>query len=82
MDLVLNTNPGTLNNFDLTTATSNWSGGYAGTVYADTDGDGFGNPNNSTTTTSPCFLTGYVSDNTDCDDTNINIYPVRVVNVL
>ncbi|MFN8245888.1 MAG: MopE-related protein [Ferruginibacter sp.] len=44
--------------------------------YADTDGDGFGN--SSVTTTFSCGSqapVGYVSDNTDCNDANANIYP-------
>ncbi|MEZ4798272.1 MAG: MopE-related protein [Flavobacteriales bacterium] len=41
--------------------------------YADTDGDGFGDPLN---TTMACVApVGFVSDNTDCDDTNFNINP-------
>ncbi len=41
--------------------------------YQDSDGDGFGNPNVSqVANTQPA---GYVSDNTDCDDTNTNVYP-------
>lgn len=40
--------------------------------YVDSDGDGFG----SQTTASLCALIpGYSLDNTDCDDTNGNIYP-------
>ncbi len=41
--------------------------------YADTDGDGFGNPN--MTTNSCSQPSGYVLDNTDCDDNDANNYP-------
>ncbi len=41
--------------------------------YADTDGDGFGDPTNSMMSCTP--ITGYVSDNTDCDDSNVNVNP-------
>ena len=42
--------------------------------FADTDGDGFGDPNNSMPggTTPP---SGYVTDSTDCDDSDPNEYP-------
>jgi surface protein len=41
------------------------------TFYADTDNDGFGDPNNSL---EACELpTGYLLDNTDCDDTNASV---------
>jgi gliding motility-associated-like protein len=43
------------------------------TFYADTDGDGFGDPNVTILSCAP--PAGYVSDNTDCDDTNNNINP-------
>jgi gliding motility-associated-like protein len=43
------------------------------TFYADTDGDGFGDNNNSV---DACVApTGYVTDNTDCDDANADIFP-------
>jgi len=43
------------------------------TYYADFDGDGFGDPNNSI---AECdALSGYVLDNTDCDDTDPNRFP-------
>ena len=43
------------------------------TYYADTDGDDFGDPNNSLI---DCEQpSGYVLDNTDCDDSNSNVYP-------
>ena len=42
-------------------------------LFADADGDGFGNPENDSLF---CNVTeGFVYDSTDCDDTNENIYP-------
>ena len=41
--------------------------------YEDYDGDNYGNPNSSIEATSQ--PTGYVLDNTDCDDSNQNINP-------
>lgn len=43
------------------------------TWYADTDGDGFGDPNSPLVTCNP--PAGYVLDNTDCDDTSGNSFP-------
>ena len=47
--------------------------GVTTTYYADTDGDGFGDAADTVEDCSP--PTGYVSDNTDCDDTNGTVYP-------
>ncbi len=47
--------------------------GVLNTYYADTDGDGFGNPASTTQACSPPL--GYVADNTDCNDTDDEIYP-------
>ena len=45
----------------------------ASTWYADTDGDGFGDPDTSNVT---CYVeSGWVSDNTDCDDEETKTYP-------
>jgi hypothetical protein len=45
----------------------------ASTFYADTDGDGFGDP---LSTTSACTAsTGWVADATDCDDTASTVHP-------
>ncbi len=47
--------------------------GVTTTFYADSDGDGFGDPN---VTTQDCSApTGFVADNTDCDDNEANAYP-------
>lgn len=47
--------------------------GVGSTFYQDLDGDGYGNPGVSVLAcTQPV---GYVVDNTDCDDTNMNVSP-------
>ena len=43
------------------------------TYFADVDGDGFGNPNSSQSACSP--LTGYVTNNSDCNDANALVKP-------
>ena len=47
--------------------------GVESTFYADSDGDGYGNANE---TVQDCSApNGYVSDNTDCDDADANTHP-------
>ncbi len=41
--------------------------------YLDTDGDGFGDPQTEEAHCNP--PTGYIVDNTDCDDSNADVYP-------
>jgi hypothetical protein len=45
------------------------------TYYADTDNDGYGNPASSVTSGSATPPTGYIVDNTDCNDINSAINP-------
>ncbi len=47
--------------------------GIPNTYYADTDGDGYGDPNN--TATAFTLPAGFVTDNTDCDDRTNAAYP-------
>ena len=55
----------------------------AGTVtifYRDADGDGYGDAMNAVQSSSK--LTGYVSDNTDCDDNNPAVHQMRLKYVM
>lgn len=45
------------------------------TYFQDSDGDGFGNPNEKITTTDSSPPTNYVKNSNDCDDTNPEINP-------
>jgi len=49
--------------------------GAVNTYYADVDGDGYGDPTNSIDTTACTPPTGYLTDNTDCNDANAAINP-------
>ena len=53
-------------------------GGCSTTVYADTDGDGYGDPDNTTTDCSEPLPAGWVANSDDCDDTDGNINPDTV----
>lgn len=45
--------------------------------YHDADGDGYGNPLDSIVVSCPDPPVGYVQDNTDCNDTDPNIFPLQ-----
>lgn len=80
-DVTANNNDGILYNFALTGITSNWVKGVpdlsddSATFYRDADSDGYGNPGVSITAPACEPPTGYVWDNTDCNDANPSINP-------
>ncbi len=47
------------------------------TFYRDADNDGYGDPNPANSITANCPPAGYVTNNTDCDDTKDTKYPGR-----
>lgn len=55
---------------------SNWVSGFSAPVYADNDGDGFGDVNVTQNISTTCNVpAGFVADFSDCDDTNNAINP-------
>ncbi|HZV68439.1 MAG TPA: LamG-like jellyroll fold domain-containing protein, partial [Saprospiraceae bacterium] len=71
-DKTSNSAHGALNGFSLSGATSNWVTSWTyPTLYADSDSDGYG----STTAWTCGTMTGYKSNNLDCNDTNAAIKP-------
>ncbi len=74
-DQTSNNHDGTLSNFALNGTSSNWvsNPGTTTTWYADTDNDGYGDPNNTTESCSQ--PANYVADSTDCDDTMNSVNP-------
>ncbi|MFZ6053523.1 hypothetical protein ABHV44_16020, partial [Flavobacteriales bacterium DA487] len=59
-------------NYDPNATTDDGSCELPQEYFVDNDGDGFGNPDSVVTT---CEQGDLVTDNTDCDDSNSNVYP-------
>ncbi len=65
--------PGDGNNWSPDSGSAYAFAGSSSVYYADRDGDGYGDPNSPIS--SPFAPSGYVSDNTDCNDNNPDIHP-------
>jgi len=71
-DEIIISEDGTATSTDETTTTECQTQSF----YLDLDGDGYGDPANTTTTCEQPV--NYIADNTDCDDDNLNIHPAAI----
>src|SRR3989344_205443 len=64
-------------NYKISSSSSSSSGGPCtpATYYADADGDSYGNATNTNMT---CLIPGWLADNTDCNDADVNEHPNQV----